>query len=78
MLIDIFYIHIAPTAEQIESERRRNEEAGREEICEDEPIPDPEDPLNFRCVSECPDLGNHSRVEEEDGKTCFGESNLYI
>ena len=75
------HVHVAPTAEQIESERRRAEEAGREEQCIDDPMPDPEDPLNFHCVSECPDFGNHSRVGEEDGEkgnTCFGESNVYI
>ena len=43
-------------------------------MCEDDPMPDPENPLNFHCVEECPNFGNHSEVNEEK-KTCFGESN---
>ena len=70
----IFFILAAPTAEQIETERERNERNGQEEVCMDDPTPDPEDPLNFRCVEECSNFGNHFEVNKEK-KTCFGESN---
>ena len=71
------HVHVAPTAEQIENDRGRNEEAGQEEMCMDNPTPDPEDPENFHCVEACPDRGNHSAVQE--GKnTCFGKSNLHV
>ena len=70
------YISTAPTAEQIERDREADEEAGREEVCRDNPDPNPENPVNFHCVSECPDRGNHSAPSEKEGKqTCFGESN---
>ena len=44
----------------------------------DFPDPDPENPANFHCVDDCPDRGNHSEPSEEDGKTCFGESDLLL
>ena len=68
------YISTAPTAEQIERDRENNEE---EEVCRDNPDPNPEDPVDFHCVSECPDRGNHSAPSEKEGKrTCFGKSKL--
>lgn len=48
------------TAEQVETVRRRLEEAGQEEVCTDTPEINPEDATMFTCVEECPDGGNFS------------------
>ena len=59
------------TPEQIDDERDRLEQNGQEEVCRDNPLPDPDLGTSFTCVQECPDGGNTSRVSPSG--TCYGE-----
>ena len=60
------------TAEQVETVRRRLEEAGQEEVCTDTPEINPEDATMFTCVEECPDGGNFSEPAGVDN-VCYGK-----
>lgn len=60
------------TAEQIETERQQMEANGQEEVCVDNPIPDPDLGTSFTCVDEC-SLGGGNNFEPDSNGTCYGE-----
>ena len=70
-MYNVSSILIVVTAEQIETERQRLEANGQEEVCLNNPIPDPNLGTSFTCVEECPGGGNSS--EPSPDGTCYGE-----